>query len=599
MKRPKKILNRKQTLFMVQSVLLICIIIVFPVLYVGLANERNHYRDLAFEAGNAYEQLRAVPTQIGDFTLSNTPGIFNFEFNLQVTHNNPNARIYYTIDGTEPSPGSRRRINGTTVNGRIGDDGQIVVRDRSSRIRSTILSRHTQTHALRGRPARGVDIPAGTTFKFRAFAFGTPIGETITATYIVWRNFAQEFDGVPVISITAPYNNFVELYWDNVRSEDPVRHVYHYEFFEHNGTSNRYERKFNMPGSTQLGGGRGSRARPQRVFNVHMARGDLDGHITHEVFEGLNDLTRFRLWNNSNNFWRCLMREPFAQKAAYLAGMNVIHSDYRLAMKFINGEFWGFTTIREHTSNNFFTSARLGIEPRNRTAIIDFSDIWGPMAIDIQEAAGGRTQKLYDDLRAFVISHDLTQDVNIDRLFDEFFCIENTIDYIITRTFFDTGGWFDNTRIVRAVYPDTTSNNPNMDGRWRFILNDFDGAIPTHHNGNSFNRIFTTSINMVPNIIYRQILNNPTFVQQFVDRANELMTDGLDKESLVELFEYMRDERLVLLPAHFNRFSMTNSRTVSSSLANFNYHTNIVHRFITNRHAYYQQHLNWLLERVS
>jgi len=586
--------NGKRALIILQSLLMIIVIVVLSVMIVKIQDQRNVYRELAFRAGNAYEQARATPVTIDNFLLSNAPGVFNFEFYLYVRHVNPNAIIVFTTDGSYPSKSSSR----------IGAEERIRVRDRSVGIGAATLSRHTQSYSDgRGRPARGADIPVGNTFRFAAFVDGIQLGDAITASYIIWHNFGRQFDSVPVISITAEYEKFVELYWDNVRSSNPVRHIMHYEFFEHNVTTNRYERKFDMYGSTQLGGGRGARARPQRVFNVHMARGDLDGHITHPVFAGLYDLTRFRLWNSSNNFWRCMMREPFTQTAMHLASPYIIHSDYRLAMKFINGEFWGMTHIREHTSNNFFTSARMGIEPRNRAAIIDFSDIWGPMAIDIQEAAGGYTQILYDELRDFVTGHDLSQEENMIRLFDEFFCLYNMIDYIITRTFFDTAGWFDNTRIARAVHPDLGSGNQNMDGRWRFILNDFDGAIrDNHYRGNRFSAaLYLTPRHqdMVTTIMYAELFKNAIFVQRFVDRAEYLMQNGLSEQNLVELFQYMRAERLVLLPAHYARFSMTRSRSVASSIDHFESYMNVIYRFARNRHAYYRQQLEYLLGRVG
>lgn len=298
------------------------------------------------------------------------------------------------------------------------------------------------------------------------------------------------------------------------------------------------------------------------------------------------------------------MRDPFVQKAAYLANMNVIHADYRLAIKFINGEFWGFTTIREHTSNNHFTYSRLDITPRNNASILNAT--WYPdLHSEVEESAGGRTEIAYAKLYDFVRNNDLSLDLNRQKLFEDFFCEENFIDYLIANTFFSNKDWpFVNVRLVRAAEPDSSSDSRYMDGLWRFILHDMDSAMqstgffgrPVDYN--PFIRLLDPSL-----LLYRHqgttysylftVLRNLTFAQRVRDRGIELLEIGLMEERLVALLDYFVAERISLLEEHYNRFSTMGG--VDVSMQNWYSYVEESYQFITSRHTYYRSHLEQLV----
>ena len=85
------------------------------------------------------------PGITASIVLSHAPGIHPEEFMLAVTSDNPDVKIYYTIDGNEPQPGEDRFItrgeNSIQVSGRLPESGAIRVEDRSGNWRDTIGSR--------------------------------------------------------------------------------------------------------------------------------------------------------------------------------------------------------------------------------------------------------------------------------------------------------------------------------------------------------------------------------------------------------------------------------------------------------------------------
>ena len=540
----------------------------------------------------------------GEFVLSEKPGFHDEPFDLVVSiPTEPNAVIYYTIDGNEPQPDADRFItrgeNRIQVSGEIPQNGQIKVDDRSGNWKDSILTyHHSEGFKTPVKPVDGTEILQGTAFRFRGFVDGQPVTETITATYIVAPDAGTRFANMPVVAITAPYEDFIYIYshadpFDNVTH----RRIFNYEYFEYSESD--YTRIFNLPGSSQLGG-TGTRGNSQRTINVHLSRGELDGVVTHSVFPGLDELYRFRLWNGGNAFSRDHMRDPFAQTAS--EGLNVLRSDYRLAIKFVNGEFWGFTNLREHTSNAHFVVTRLGLGSEyNNIALVSRSwkHVDGKQHFfdEIEEGEEDVVWGLYNEIVEFVKSHDLSTDYARERLFSEFFCQENFMDYLIVNTFFDNADWpHNNVRLFRVIEPHLTSSSPYSDGRWRFILHDIDSAgvsigrnrFPSLYRGEShelpFNDIFL-------------VFNNRKFVEQFRERALYVLDNQFQRDRLAALHSEFVVQYLPLLPEMYNRFPIHGN--VERSMVNFNNNWINLANFLTSRDEHYRSQLDALLKRVS
>jgi len=547
--------------------------------------------------------------------LSADPGFHGQEFYLNISiPDMPNAVIYYTIDGNDPQPGDARHVlrggNWIKVSGRVPESGEIWVADRSGFWQNAILAHYSDTWRRHRDtlPAEGAEILQGTAFRFRGFVDSVPVTEIITATYIIAPDAAERFNGRPVMMVTAPYEDFIYIYSHANQFDNTTRRrIFHYEFFEHG--QNGYQRIFEIPGSTSLGGS-GSRMYAQRTFNVHVARGALDGEITHPMIPGVYELYRFRLWNAGNAFIWDHMRDSFAQTAS--AGLNVPTSGSNLAIKFINGEYWGFTTIREHTSNDIFLNTHTGVD-RGNVVIIDSNntsrqDEHGRVVVfkDVQEGPFDVAMALYEELVEFVTSHDMSTDYARERLFNEFFCQDNFMDYLISQTFFHNTDWpHHNVRFFRVIEPNLDSGNPYNDGRWRFILHDMDCA-PQPGAPRYMDSLFPELYALHPwveasrasrfNYIYL-VFNNPTFAKEFVARALYVLDTYFQAELLHELhYEFVSNFR-PLLPEMYNRFAIR--ETVEYSIEGFEFYVEHLNTFLTNRHYYYKQHLAGLLNRLS
>jgi len=352
----------------------------------------------------------------------------------------------------------------------------------------------------------------------------------------------------------------------------------------------------------------GSRANSQRTINVNLVRGQLNGLVEYPIFDGLYELYRFRLWNGGSNFINDFIRDPFAQTAS--EELNVRGGDNRLAIKFINGEFWGFTTIREHTSNRHFVSTRFGIDVDNIAVMDRNADrvTLGATGVTDLVADGDEATvlKLYDELIEFLMSYDMTSDYARERLFDEFFCQYNFMDYLIANTFFNNADWpHNNVRYFRAIVPDPYSPNPYNDGRWRFILHDMDLA-PPRSTSDRYNRSIFSTLYELHSQVDRWglwlnyaflVLNNPTFAEQFRARALYVLANHYTQEQLLYLYDEFYAQYAPLLPEMYNRFAIRGN--VDDSINHFNRRSQQLRRFLLHREYYYLQQLDELIERLQ
>ena len=202
----------------------------------------------------------------------------------------------------------------------------------------------------------------------------------------------------------------------------------------------------------------------------------------------------------------------------------------------------------------------------------------------------------------------MSTDYAVERVFNEFFCKENFIDYLIVQTFFAVTDWpHNNTRMFRAITPNIDSDNPYNDGRWRFVFHDLDSA-GSNPDVDLFPRLYNLHIDhphhtqtsqrgwLQFNHIYK-VFNNPGFTEVFVERALYVLDNYLYQDRLFDIHNEFTMRYMPLLPEMYNRFAR--GGTQSSAIANFHTHWLQLRRFIMVRDNIYREQLNTLLERLN
>ena len=132
---------------------------------------------------------------------------------------------------------------------------------------------------------------------------------------------------------------------------------------------------------------------------------------------------------------------------------DVIVQDYRPAVVYLNGEFWGIQNIREKVNEHFI----------NTHFDID-SDELDMLAIQAgspePELIHGSTED-YTEFREFMLNNDLGVDANYQYAAQKY-DVDNLIDYKIAQIFVMNYDWpGNNNKLFKSK---------SVDGKWRHIM---------------------------------------------------------------------------------------------------------------------------------
>ncbi len=245
-------------------------------------------------AGNLGVAQIPDPSPPGGFHAAGIP--------VSLASSTPDAVVYYTTDGTEPTEESARYT-------------EPLILDRTTVIRT------------------------------RAFAEGYLPSAVATHTFLI-----DETITLPVVSLTTDpanlwgssgiYTNYTQGW------ERPV----HLEFFEPDGGKG-----FSMDAGLRIHGA-SSAAFAQKSFQIFARSAYGSGKIRHRVFPDIpiDEFEALVLRNSGHDWGLTMFRDALISSLA--GGTEVDAQAYRPAIVFINGQYWGLHNIREKINEHFLAS---------------------------------------------------------------------------------------------------------------------------------------------------------------------------------------------------------------------------------------------------
>jgi len=387
-------------------------------------------------------------------------------------------------------------------------------------------------------------VPKANVLRAKAYSNGVPVSEFITNTYFVDSNLTEKFP-YHIVSVSTNSINlfgFEEgiyvpgVYFDSTDTDwtgnyfqkgDEWERPVNFEYFEDSGN-----RVLNIPAGVRIHG-KITRHGPQKTMRLY----------SYCAEDNLSFEYPFMLNSDQEAFKRILLRTSFADGSQTIFKDAMIHDivkdfnlekmHFRPVIVFVNGEYWGLHTIRERI-DKYYISLLYDVDP-------DSLDILENQASVIEGSAED-----YNDMINFIENNDLEDDDNYEYIATQM-DVENYIDYQITELFFSNTDWpGSNIRFWREQKPDA---------KWRWILFDLDNACFDY----SFNSIeFATAENDSSwqnppwaTFLFRNLLKNEGFTQQFLDRFafylnNTFQSDSLlmKLEEFVNLYEPGMDEHI-------------------------------------------------------
>jgi len=463
-----------------------------------------------------------------DVSVNYEPGIYNEPFELKIKSN---KEILYSLDSSIPN---EVYDNPITVDKYLSKDVKdypltksvdgILAWDKGGKV----VSKSYQDYIQRPGKYNLYDKQFVLTISYD----NNGVKKTRSLSYIF-----GEFD-IPVVSLSMPYDNWFGKtgIYNNIRDEYEQRCNFEYFDLE-------YDEYFYINTQIKIGGNY-TMGYPQRTLNLNFNKDEygnnqkkVNAHIfkDNKTLDNSSDLVKFsrlRLHNGGN----CYENYTGINDAILhemMRGTNVSTTSYRPCIVYLNGEYWGLYSIREHYKKPYF-STNYGVV-NDSVAIYDYK---GEFVFndgddsDFESFFAGLNKHLDKDFRDNNVYYDF-----IDKYVD----IDSFIDVMIAEIFVCNRDFVGNNNNLKAWR--TTSVDPNnfyADGRLRFCLHDADFAFTDASYWNFLDPNITNSYTEFK--MFRKLLDNNEFKDKFYQRAVELVDTNLSYENACRVIDSKTSE---------------------------------------------------------
>ncbi len=487
----------------------------------------------------------AWASEVHEPLFSAEGGIYETEFELSI--DGGGCDVYYTMDGSEPSLASKRYTE------------PIKIEDISRSPRTV------QGKVAQGRFGKGIVV--------KAVCIDT-LGnksDIVTNTYFV-SDYVREMAGyVPVISISADPNDL--WHWkDGIYSnfnQDKKIPAYAECFDKERGG---FERKTEMKI-----GGHYSKVNPKKSLRLYFTKGDPNSkNLEYDLIEGTDrnfyDASKvkkygkvtFRIsdWDSTD------LRDRVAQSVTEFMRPESANSEP--AAVFLNGEFWGIYELREQYDNRYLDYHYEGID-KDEVVYIDrdwtnenseyvLSDTGEKMTDRFTYEEGPKEdEKYYEDL--FNYTKYLMEHAGEEENYRElkgYMDIDNFIDYIFVYLYLDNIDWpGNNYKTWRTTMERSTGDVYAADGRWRFMIHDFDIAFDNPRS-NTLEYATAQADDTDPrhpafaSRTLGGMFESEEFRERFAQRAAAYMATAVSPENVESIVEKLISER-----EHVKAFDLT------------------------------------------
>lgn len=423
----------------------------------------------------------------GEVHASVAPGTYELPVTLSLNSTASGGKIYYTTDGSVPTPNST------------------VYHDPFS-------------------------VTASTVVRARVFLNGALPGPVMSNTYIV-----QEENHLPIVSIsTNPENLWDEdtgIYVTGPNAEPTFpffganfwqdwEKPAHLEYFNSSG-----ERITYADCGIKIFGG-WSRGNGQKSLAIHFRGSYGQRTLDYPLFEG-SDIGSFRslvLRNGGNDWEFARLRDMLSASVA--RDMNLDVQNYQPVIVYLNGAYWGIQNMREKLNEHFIAAHHALPQPDDPARSVDFLENENNVILGDNDH--------FLQILDYIQNHDMNTAAAYD-------FISNRIDldsywnYMCLEIFVDNTDWPGNN--LKYWRPKTA------DGRWRWLLYDTDFGYDiwnqSAYNHNTLEFALQENGPFWPNppwstLLFRKILSNDRLRARFINRFSTLLNIYFTTPAMLE-----------------------------------------------------------------
>jgi len=477
-------------------------------------------------------------------SFSAEQGLYESAFELFLDNINPDADIYYTLNGSDPNPTSLQYTDAIGITDNTDLPNSI----------SMIPTNVQGTYGDAGWQPPVGNVYKGTVLKVQSFENGQPTSPVYTKSYFVHHDIYTRYNNLPIISIVTDSLNLFDYekgiyvpgitfdenpdlpaYWGfgnfNMRGKEWERPA-HVALFENDGSLG-----FSQGIGLRIHGG-GTRQLPLKSLRLYARNQYGKSTIDYPVFPWKNHQEYKRLiLRPSGNDWRHNYCSD-GLSALLIEDLNIQKQEYRPAVVFINGEFWGMHNIRDRI-DKYFLQYTADANPSEVEIIKNWT-----------EPTAGRMDT-YENLVDYISVSDLIYNPYYEYVSSQI-DIDNLIDYYIARQYTAVKDWPGNNI---AFWRSTDSDAP-----WRWIFYDNDGALmdynfeSIHHslvapaeNGSWFH-------NETHVFLFSNLFRNHNFREEYKNRLFYHLENSFKPERVHHLLDSIVDMIGPVMPEQMARW---------------------------------------------
>ena len=520
-------------------------------------------------------------TDLGAPTLSQATGFYDEPFDLEITAPNPDATIYYTLDGSYPDPD-------TNPDNTLVYDGPLRIVDRSPEP-NTISMIPTTVPEHREFVAPDHEIPKGTAIRGRTRHSATSVATyfvgdvpshgdlavvalTIDPDYLFDHDIGIHVGGRKYEEWAASDAYDPDARWLDVEANylwrgrewerparDELRNAVSLEFCQ-----TRRSCDYQQQVGVRTHGG-ASRTFPNKSLRLY-ARADYAAETFDYDFWGDGTTEHSRLiLRNSGNDWNILrFADAFLQSL-----MTDFVSETQAArptVVYVNGEYWGIHNIRERQDEHFLR-ALYGLDPDdiemldNSTHPTNERRRADPPEGDFYRASPS-SPDLYEAWMGFVVvaaDAEAGSDSFLD-LIEESIDVDSFNDFIIGHVFTAVIDWGqNNSRWWRTAGESVDSHSPKADGRWRFMIADLDSWGQEGGELDSFSGRLAPGQAVTDHdglaTLFNSMMENETLRSRFIGRFTDNLNTSFNPTRTVPELRRWEDAYAADIPTHGERWS--------------------------------------------
>ncbi|MBI3136381.1 MAG: CotH kinase family protein [Bacteroidetes bacterium] len=455
-------------------------------------------------------------------------GIYDKGVTVTLKSDLPNARIFYTLDGSEPGSGSMR---------------------------------YTQ-------PIRVTSVSV-----IRAIAYGDGKQSIIvTNSYFCDRKYT-----LPIVSITTNPANLWDfasgIYVKGCCADTlpPYLGANFWYDWERRANVEMYEPTgecaFNQQAGIGIFGGF-SKGLPQKSLYVTARDKYGKNKFDYPIFperENIDSYKSFILRNAGGDFGKTHFRDAFMTQLAKPTGIAI--QAYRPAIVFLNGQYWGIQNLREKI-NEHYLEDNFGVDKDN---------------VDLMEHRDGAkhgNSKAYRQLLNFLATKDMTSDAVIAELRKQM-DIENYMTYNIAEVYSDNRDAGGNIRYFKER---------NDSSQWRWIFYDTEMGLgnnnPLGYKNNTLKKFTSVNNEIWPDppwstFIIRSLLANKKLEIEYINMFADQLNTIYHADTAVRLMNKIADGIRTEIPYHQKRWG--------STVKSWEENVAVLKTFVTQRPFYLRQ----------